>query len=367
MGIAHGIRGKDAAGSGRTDSNFSCGPPRRSGLSRRLSHILGLDPRAEYPMNRLLAAIPFVFPVFVAAQDSVGPVKDDPPRITPEMKAATETIARALEGLTPEGFTKKSLVERYTEANLYEKINGRSELFHAYDVTGMTFVTFSTADDPSKFIDVFLYDMTTPLGAFGVYSVERSPGSKPIAIGDGGHCTGADLFFRKGRYYASILTSGPDEEVRKGASALADTLANRLKGEVAELWGLAMLPAKNRIDDTVQYLMVDALGLDFLTNAFTARYRDGEAEFTAFVARCKSAANAAEVLARYKAHLEEFGKMAEPAKIEGASVMFAEAGDGNFAGACQVGEVIAGVTAVKGRDAAVKAMTFLLKGLKMPK
>ena len=125
-------------------------------------------------MRALLAAILFVFPVFVAAQDSVGSVKDAAPRITPEMKAKTETIARALEGLTPEGFTKKSLVERYTEANLYEKINGRSELFHSYDVTGMTFVTFSKADDPAKFIDVFLYDMTTPLGAFGVYSVERS-------------------------------------------------------------------------------------------------------------------------------------------------------------------------------------------------
>jgi hypothetical protein len=34
------------------------------------------------------------------------------------MKAKTETIARALEGLTPEGFTKKSLVERYTEAKI---------------------------------------------------------------------------------------------------------------------------------------------------------------------------------------------------------------------------------------------------------
>ena len=96
-----------------------------------------------------------------------------------------------------------------------------------------------------------------------------------------------------------------------------------------------MLPAKNRIDDTVQYLMVDALGLDFLTNAFKAQYRDGEAEFTAFVARCKSADNAAEVLAKYKAHLEEFGDMAEPAKIEGASVMFADVGGGDFDGAAR--------------------------------
>lgn len=318
-------------------------------------------------MQRLLAAIPFLFPVFVAAQDAAGPVKDKPSQITPEMKAKTETIARALEGLTPEGFTKKSAVERYTEANLYEKIDGRSELFQAYDVTGMTFVTFSKADDPAKFIDVFLYDMTTPLGAFGIYSVERSSGSEAIAAGDGGYRSKADLFFRKGQYYATVLTSGPDEGVQKAASALADTLAKRLKGNAAELWGLAMLPAKNRIDDTVQYLMVDALGHDFLTNTFVAQYRDGEAKFTAFVARCKSADHAAEVLAKYKAHLEEFGEMAAPAKIEGASVMFADAGGGEFDGVCQVRDVVVGVTAVKGRDAAVKAMSFLLKGLRIPK
>ena len=246
-------------------------------------------------MNRWLVAIPFLFPGFVAAQDPVGPAKDAPPRITAELKAKTETIARALEGLTPEGFAKKSLVERYNEANLFEKIDGRSELFHSYDVAGMTFVTFSKANDPAKFIDVFLYDMTPPLGAFGVYSVERSPGGKAIATGDGGYRAKADIFFRKGQYYATILTSGLDEEVQKAAMALADTLAKRLKGETAELWGLAMLPARNRIDDTVQFFMVDALGLDFLTNAFTAQYRDGEAKFTAFVARCKSAAHAAEV------------------------------------------------------------------------
>ena len=164
-----------------------------------------------------------------------------------------------------------------------------------------------------------------------------------------------------------VLALAAPHPATEAASALADTLANRLKGEAAELWGLAMLPAKNRIDDTVQYLMVDAMGLDFLTNAFMAHYRDGEAEFTAFVARCKSADNAAEVLAKYKAHFEEFGHMAEPAKIEGASVMFADVGGGDFDGACQVGDVIAGVTAVKGRDAAVKAMTFLLKGLRIPK
>lgn len=318
-------------------------------------------------MRRLLAALPFVLPVLVAGSDPIRSGNDDPARVTPEMRAATDTIAQALEGLTPGGFAQKSPVERYNEANLYEKINGRSELFHAYNVKGMTFVTFSNANDPARFIDVFLYDMTTPLGAFGVYSVERSSGSEAIATGDGGHRNKADIFFRKGQYYASILTSGSDEDVQKAASALAETLAKRLKGKAAEIWGLAMLPAKNRVDDSVQYFMVDALGLDFLTNAFMAQYRDGETEFTAFVAQCKSAENAAEVLGKYKAHFEEFGDLAEPAKIEGATVMFADMGGGSFDGVCQIGDVIAGVTAVRGRDAAVDTMTFLLKGLTISK
>ncbi|MFO0956401.1 MAG: DUF6599 family protein [Isosphaeraceae bacterium] len=318
-------------------------------------------------MIRLLAALPFVVPAIVAAQEAAGPGEYDPARITPEMKAQTEVIARALEGLTPAGFAQKSRVERYTPANLYEKINGRSELFHSYDVAGMTFVTFTKPDDPAKFIDVYLYDMSTPLGAFGIDSVERSPGGQALAIGDGGHRDRADLFFRKGQFYATILTSGTDAGVQKAASTLADTLAKRLKGEVAEIWGLAVLPAKNRVEDSVQYLMVDALGLDFLTNTFTARYRVGDAEFTAFVARCKSADHAAEVLAKYRAYLEESGEKAEPARIQGKSVLLGDVGGGSYDGACQVGSIIAGVTSVKGRDAAVKAMTFLLDGLTISK
>ncbi len=35
-------------------------------------------------MRGLLAALPFVFPVFVAAQDSVGSVEDDPPGSRPK-------------------------------------------------------------------------------------------------------------------------------------------------------------------------------------------------------------------------------------------------------------------------------------------
>jgi hypothetical protein len=318
-------------------------------------------------MKRRLAVLPFLFPIFAAGQDLSGSGKDGSSRITPEMKAATKTIARALEGLAPQGFVQKGPVERYTEANLYEKINGRSELFHAYDVTGLAFVTFSRAENPARFIDVFLYDMSTPLGAFGIYSVERSSGSQAVATGDGGHRTKADLFFRKGQYYVAIQTSGPDEEIQKAASTLAETLAKRLKGAAAEIWGLALLPARNRLDDTVKYVMVDALGLDFLTNVFMAQYRDGEAVFTGFVARCKSAEHAAEVLARYRAYLKEYGTLAEPARIHGTSVQFAALVGGDFDGACQVGDLIVGVTAVKGRDAAVKAMTFLLQGLRIPK
>ena len=200
-----------------------------------------LPPKSRFSGVLPLAALPFVFPVFV------GSVEDDPARITPEMKAVTEAIAQALEGLTPGGFAQKGPVERYTEVHLYEKINGRSELFHAYDVTGMTFVTFSKADDPAKFIDVFLYDMTTPLGALGIYSVERSSGSEAIATATAATAPRPILFFRKEpNTMRRFLTSGPDKEVRKRRLPLASWIRWRSawKGKAAEIWGLAMLPAE---------------------------------------------------------------------------------------------------------------------------
>jgi hypothetical protein len=318
-------------------------------------------------MTRTLVLLALLFPALVAAQEPAGTVEYDPSRITPEMKAETETIAQALEGLTPAGFAQKGVVERYTGANLYEKINGRSELFHSYDVKAMTFVTFSRADDPATFLDVFLYDMSTPLNAFGVYSIERAPGSEALATGDGGHRAEADLFFRKGRYYASILTSGGDEELR-AASALAEALARRLKGEPAAIWGLAMLPATNRVEDTVQYVMVDALGLDFLTNTFLAQYRDGDSKYTAFVARCGSAEEAERVLARYRAYLDEFAARVETGRIDKTEVLLADVGGGSYDVVCRAeGDVIAGVTAVGGRPAALRAMTLLLQGLTIPK
>jgi hypothetical protein len=50
--------------------------------------------------------------------------------------------------------------------------------------------------------------MTTPLGAFGVYSVERSPGSKAIATGDGGHRTVIAAVHLSGPTGSPTLASG---------------------------------------------------------------------------------------------------------------------------------------------------------------
>ncbi len=317
-------------------------------------------------MRVLLAAIPFVFPVFVAAQDSVGSVKDAPERVTHEMKAKTETIARALEGLTPEGFTKKSLVERYTEANLYEKIDGRSELFQSYDVTGMTFVTFSKAGDPAKFIDVFLYDMTTPLGTFGVFSVEP--------VWQQGHRNRRRRPPHRGRFIlpeGPILCDDPDIGSRRAGPESGDRLG-RYTGESPQRQSVGAMGPRHAPGEESdrQYGPIPhgrCPGARLPDQRVHRPIPRRRGQVHRLRRACKSADNAAEVLAKFKAHLEEFGDMAEPAKIEGASVMFAEVGGGDFDGACQVGDVIAGVTAVKGRDAAVKAMTFLLKGLRIPK
>lgn len=315
----------------------------------------------------ILSTAVFAAMAVAYAEEPISSLDYDPAKLTPEMRKATDTIAEALEGLTPEGYTQKSLVERYTPINMYDKIDGRSELFHAYNVSAMTFVTYSKSDDINKFFDVFLYDMTTPLGAYGVFSVERWPGYEPLPIGDGGYQTENSLYFRKGQYYASITGADDDEALRSVILQYAKNLAQRLKGEASGIWGLAMFPEENRIDDTVQYLMVDALGLDFLTNTFTATYRDGDNEYTAFVADLGTIADADAAIGQYGTYLKDYGDVGEPAIVAGHTVMLADVGGGYFDGACRIDHLVVGVTAVEGRDNAVASLSTFIAGLKIPK
>jgi hypothetical protein len=252
-------------------------------------------------------------------------------------------------------------VERFRADSLYVKIDGRAEQYLAYDVVGLEAMTLVDARQPGRLVEVFVYDMGGPANAFGVFSVERSPGTS-VALGREGYRSRSSVFFYKGRYYAQVLPSEEGEEMERAATAVAEAVARRMEDREGPLWGLTAFPATGLSPNSAQYLKRDALSLDFLTDVYTARYTGEGGEVTAFLTRRGSPQEAREVYGRYVAYLRKYGRVVAQGSAEGGAVAEGEIG-GFYEAAFAKGAVFGGVTGARGREVAKERAKMLMDGL----
>ena len=290
-------------------------------------------------------------PFFAVAEEEVGAASS---AVQPtELNELTQTIAEALTGVAVDGW-EATAIERYVVANLYDKINGRSELYMSYGVKSMVFASFVNGADHSQYVDVFLYDMGSVPGAFGVYSVERWGEWEALELGRDGYRTDTDVFFWKGPYYATVLGSGEEPVVREAQQKLAKALAGRLNDTDEGLWGFEVLPAESLIPESVQYFMVDALSLGFLNNTYTAEYRFGDQNITVFVSKQASESAAKAVRDAFIAFMKKYGQQVEVVGSGDDALNIADMGGGYYDTLFRKADLVAGVTSVSNPTLAIE-------------
>jgi hypothetical protein len=64
-----------------------------------------------------------------------------------------------------EGWQRPAQVARFTPETLYQKIDGRADLYVQYRVVGLTFGAYARANEPDHTIDVYWYDLGEPQNA----------------------------------------------------------------------------------------------------------------------------------------------------------------------------------------------------------
>ena len=188
---------------------------------------------------------------------------------------ASQSLTVMVAGSTPKGWQIYGEVKQFTPENLYEQINGRAAFFLAYDMIRMTYVRFVNSDETTQFINLSIYDMGTPTNAFGVFSAERSQGESSPELGRAGYRSDANYFIWKGQYYIRIISAETTDEFQRIGMDLARKVTDFLLDSGGQVWGLAALPLTDRMPESVQYFKVDAMGLDFMRNTYTAAYRKG--------------------------------------------------------------------------------------------
>ena len=312
------------------------------------------------PILVLVIGLPVRFkdPSTSLAQSATGHGGKPSRETEPVQGLEAQNLSKRVVSLAPKGWEIFDTVKQFTAQNLYEQINGRAEFFLAYDMIRMTFASFINSANKGEFIDLSIYDMGTPTNAFGAFSGERSKGGSPVRLGRAAYRSGANFFFWKGRYYVRVIASEETEKLRKIGMDLAAKATAFLGNSGGPVWGLTALPQRDLVPESVQYVKVNAMGLDFMTNTYLARYRKGKTVVKVFLSRRDSSETARTVVARYAGYAGEYGKGIDRINQSGIKLIVCDM-DGEYDVIFRKGRLVGGVSSVDDRTLAIEAAVDL--------
>ena len=188
-----------------------------------------------------------------------------------------------------QGFKKTLNYPVYTTDNLWDFINGAADSYLSYGFEDLHVAEYSKGKNVIK---LEIYRHKDDIQAFGIYSSERSPTFRFINIGAQGYKADGSLNFYKGRYYVKIRTYSKSENVLQNLETLALKISDMLHGDSEMPASLKEFPDIGKKKNEETYIKESVLGHEFLTGAFKALYEVGDAQFSIFLFKKQSEAEA---------------------------------------------------------------------------
>lgn len=190
----------------------------------------------------------------------------------------------------------------YVPDDLYDYLDGGAERYLSYGFKRLFHVRYGRAGDDRSAITLDLFDMGSELGAFGIYSMARRPGSRPRDWGADGWAEGDVAHAWKGSVYLHGLSDSPDPATISVLHRLMQQVAERIPGPASQPRELDPLPVAGRVPRTEQYVATDLLGFGFLGGGVQAGYRIDGLEATLTFTDLGGDGAADEAVTRLRAH-----------------------------------------------------------------
>lgn len=247
-----------------------------------------------------------IFLVQFSFNPAVFPIPSTRPGAAIQLSGNTIPSDKPLRSI-PVGLSPMSHPEVFTVQNLYEKINGKAELYLSAGFQRLQSQRFIESDDPDSWIEVFVYDMENIENAFAVFSTQRRDDAEPVELAQFSYKTKNALFLVHGPYYVEIIAAVPSEKVFKVMRLLAENFINENEVEMKSIAGLGLFPRPNLDENTVSMHSSNAFGYDRLDCVFTAIYKIRDTEIMAFVSKRKTSQEAQELASGYHKFLIEYG------------------------------------------------------------
>jgi len=272
------------------------------------------------------------------------------------------TPPQDLRQYAPQNLTSLSPAESFGPENLSDKINGKAELYLSAGFVRLVSQRFAIEDEPSAWMEAFIYDMGSPRGSYAVYSLQKRFEAKELELGDYGYGTENSLYFVHGPYYLEIVSSVAQERMAELMLSFGRNFISKTPVESNELNELALFPEKNLNRESISLIPSNGFGFEQFDSIFTAQYGVGDTELTAFLSRRKSQVEAARLVESYTSFLLKFGgtELKSNLNIPGAKLV--EIMD-TFELFFSRGSILAGVHGAENRKAAEELALMLNQNL----
>jgi len=173
----------------------------------------------------------------------------------------------------------------YTPEDLWNYINGAAD---AYLMLGFTDLNIREYVKGKNSIKAEIYRFGDDSQAFGIYSMERSPGYRFIPVGVQGYNEEGAVHFYKDRYYIKIMSHSGSPKVNEAMLNLAGLIAANIGGSAEFPALLKLFPEEGLLKNQETYLLESVLGHEFLRGAFRASYDVSGDLFDIYLFNCKS-------------------------------------------------------------------------------
>jgi hypothetical protein len=193
--------------------------------------------------------------------------------------------------------------ESFTPDNLYDKIDGKAELYLAAGVVGVRCQRFALKEADDQWLEWFDYDMGTLQQAFSVFSTQRRAEGESLDLTEYAYRTQNAVYFVAGSNYVEVVASSSDPALMSATLDLAKRFVAASSSSAGRLPEFEVFPPENLVPGSQTLQSTDAFGFDQFKNVFTAQYRVGDADVMVFVTSCSNAEAAAALSAAYRSFL----------------------------------------------------------------
>ncbi|MGA6925548.1 MAG: DUF6599 family protein [Desulfosarcina sp.] len=214
--------------------------------------------------------------------------------------------------------------ERFGPDTLYEKINGRADLYLSSGFVSLNTQRFSMVQTAGVWVEVFVYDMATPENAFSVFSMQRREGAQAAGIVPNAYRTENALFLAHEQFYLEFIGTDDSEALQHAIGLLAQAFVQAHGGAAAaNAPGSGLFPEIGLQAKSLQLVAANAFGYEQLDRIYTAEYLVEGTRLTAFVSDRQTAEAASALADDYRATLVSYGadSIDAPQPVEYAAVI----------------------------------------------